>query len=126
MYLLDTHTLIWYSENSPNIKPNTKEIISNKKSIIYLSMFSFWEISIKENLGKIQLSKPIKILYDEAIEAGFLILGFKFQYITELEKLELIHKDPFDRIIIAQAIAENFTIISRDENFNKYPIKTIW
>lgn len=126
MYLLDTHTLIWYSENSPNIRPEIKAIISDKNSIIYLSLFSFWEISIKENLGKIHLSKSIEVLHDEAVEAGFLILDFKFKHISELEKLELIHKDPFDRIIIAQAIAENFTIFTKDENFNKYPVNTSW
>lgn len=125
MYLLDTHTLIWYSEDSPNIKSSTKKIISDNEYDVFLSLFSFWEISIKENLGKIKLSKPIEILYKEAIEAGFYILDFKFNHISELKKLEPHHKDPFDRILIAQAIAKNFTIITKDEFIKSYDVKTI-
>ena len=91
-----------------------------------VSIASFWEITIKTSLGKLIVPEGISGLMDKALSECFKILPIKREHLIVLSTLDLIHRDPFDRIIIAQAIAENMPLVSSDDIFQQYPVKHIW
>jgi PIN domain nuclease of toxin-antitoxin system len=125
MFLLDTHTILWYLKGDKNLSKKVQKIIDSK-SICYYSIISFWEIAIKQSLGKLQLEMSIGFLENYCKKIGFEKIDLKINHIEQIELLPFIHKDPFDRILISQAITENLTILSKDENFEKYPVSVIW
>jgi PIN domain nuclease of toxin-antitoxin system len=126
-YLIDTHTLIWFIEGDTKLSSYAKSIIEDIKLVIVISISSFWELAIKISLGKIKLKSPLTGVMSQTEKLDIKILNIKPEYIYEVEKLPFHHKDPFDRIIISTAIAENIPIISLDDNFDKYSsIKRIW
>jgi PIN domain nuclease of toxin-antitoxin system len=119
-YLIDTHIFIWFVENSPNLPPNIKNLIEDETSEIFISIVSLWEISIKMSIGKLNISTTyvdvIDVLNDNLIE----ILPITFAHTLENTQLPFHHRDPFDRIIAAQAIVENIDFISADAAFDNY------
>lgn len=129
-YLIDTHTLLWFIEGSPQLSQFSKSIIENEDNEIYVSIISLWEISIKTSLNKLSINGDYEgIILD--IEKNIIdILPMTFAHTIQQNKLPHIHKDPFDRMILSQAISENINIISRDEIFDEYlkptTIKRIW
>ena len=123
-YLLDTHTIIWYFENSDELSLESEEIIDNPLNSIYVSAASLWEASIKIGLGKLDVS--LGALLREVENAGFSIMQIESMYLQKLLELPKIHKDPFDRLIIATAMVEEMTLISIDENIQKYDVSWIW
>jgi len=123
-YLLDTHALIWYSEHSGKLSPKAEKIIDDSENTIYVSVVSLWEIAIKVSLGKLEIS--LGDLIDKLGEVGFKVLQIDNSYLRHLLVLSQIHKDPFDRLIIATAQAEGITLITADENIHKYDVKWIW
>ena len=125
-YLLDTHAVIWYLEDLPEIPPKTKKIIKMPENNVYISSVSLWEIAIKMNLNKLQLSLTFDELLDAIQNSDFDILQIENSYLLGLSSLPYIHKDPFDRLIISAALAEDLTIITIDENIQKYDVSWIW
>lgn len=129
-YLLDSHTFLWFSNDAPELSVHAKSIILDASVGIAVSMASFWEISIKNSLGKLRLETGFEALLDVAHKNGFDILHITFDHAAVANKLSFHHRDPFDRMIIAQAIAENMDIIGVDKDFDNYltdkPIKRIW
>ena len=123
-YLLDTHALIWYSEHSGRLPRMTEEIIDNPKNTIYVSAASLWEIAIKVNLGKLDLS--FDNLLGELKSVKFQILPIENIYLKRLLDLPKIHKDPFDRIIITTAQEEDMILLTSDENIHKYDVSWRW
>lgn len=129
-YLIDTHVFIWFVENSPSLPQSVKDLIEDENSDIFISIASLWEISIKNSIGKLPLSRKFEetadVLKDNLIE----ILPITFEHTVENNRLPFYHRDPFDRIIIAQAIVENIDFISGDAVFDNYlngkSIKRIW
>lgn len=120
--LLDTHVLIWYSKGNSMLSKQWIEIIENPLHQKYFSYVSLWEMNIKISLGKLALvaNSSIEIVPEE-IE----ILQPTLSDLNELSKLPMHHRDPFDRMIIAQAISNNFLLMSNDVNFKKYPIDLV-
>jgi PIN domain nuclease of toxin-antitoxin system len=125
-YLLDTHAFLWFINGSIELSPQAKNIIQNTQNTMYLSIASFWEIAIKLNIGKLSIGMSFDELKQEADKNDFRFLSIQFNDIRLLTTLELHHKDPFDRILIAQAIQNNLTMITKDSNFDAYPVKIIW
>ena len=125
-YLLDTHAVIWHFDDSPELSKKAKEIIDNPKNELYISSVSLWETAIKINIGKLDLDFTLDELLAEINDNDFDILQIENEYLQKLSVLPFIHKDPFDRLIIAIALAENLTIITTDENIQKYDVKWIW
>ena len=126
-YLLDTHTFLWFINGDAQLSKNALEAIGNPDSIKYISIASFWEIAIKVNLGKLSLDMPFTDLRQQVTDNGFEILPITFSHTAELISLDLHHRDPFDRIIIAQALNERLILISKDGNFEKYSqLKLLW
>jgi PIN domain nuclease of toxin-antitoxin system len=126
-YLLDTHTFLWFINGDEQISQKAKDAITNPDAIKYISIISFWEIVIKLNLGKLNLDLPFEDLRKQVTLNGFDLLPLTFEHTIELTSLDLHHRDPFDRIIISQALAENLTLISKDGNFEKYSkLRLLW
>lgn len=125
--LIDTHTFLWFIEDNYKLSKNAKEIIENENNRKFLSVASVWELGIKYSLGKIQFAPNFNDFIDEQLVVNnIVLLPIKLTHIKIVAELTLHHKDPFDRLIIAQAIAENLPIISIDNIFDSYPIKKIW
>jgi len=124
-YLLDTHAIIWCIDKQVSkLSPKAREIILNPRNTIYISVASLWEIAIKSNLGKLDLS--VDFLLNELEQSEFGLLQIKNSYLRGLETLPQIHKDPFDRLIISTAQAEGATLLTADENIQEYDIKWAW
>lgn len=121
-YLLDTHVLLWAIFDSGKLSPRIKSLLLNPENTIYVSLISFWEISLKYSLGKLELDD----IMPDAIpgfsrEAGFKTLALSEDDVASFYNLpRLAHKDPFDRLIIWQAINNDLTLISKDEKLSDY------
>ena len=125
-YLLDTHTALWLFEGNDKLPQNTRDIIFDSENEIYVSIVSAWEIAIKVSLNKLDFDGG-SAAFLSAIEANNInLLGVESDYVKMIEKLPFMHKDPFDRLIIATALAEDLTIITIDENIQKYDVGWIW
>jgi len=129
-YLIDTHAFLWFSSGSIELSQKAKEIILDKDNEILISIASLWEISIKTSIGKLEISGEYESIIDDVTGNGIEILPINFAHTVVQNKLPFHHRDPFDRIIIAQAIVENINLISKDEIFDVYlletSIKRIW
>jgi len=127
-YLLDTHVFLWACAEKLSTK--VIEIIQNPQSILFLSCASIWEISIKMSIGKLKiLSEEInfKIFVEDSIKnLGLIELQIQNKHIFTLHELPYIHKDPFDRLLIAQALSEDLTLITSDDYIRRYNIKVVW
>ena len=125
--LLDTHTLLWFISGDDRTSQNARNIIESDSTKLFVSIASLWEIAIKVNIGKLDLHIPFKKLEKEILKNNFNLLPIEFKHTVQLSKLEDIHRDPFDRILISQALVENFTIITKDNAFSQYKgLKTSW
>ena len=125
-YLLDTHTVIWYFEDSPELSQKISGLIDNPEISVYICSVSLWEIALKMNLGKLKLSMSLEELLHNIKTRDFNIIQIEDEYLNNLSKLPYIHKDPFDRMIISSALAEGLTIITADENIQKYDVLWVW
>ena len=120
--LLDTHALIWWLSNNSTFSTEARDAIADPENIVFVSAASAWEIAIKKSFGKLQAPDDLKA----QIEAKrFISLAINIDHTLTVEKFPLHHQDPFDRILIAQAIFENLIIVTRDKKFESYNIKTI-
>ena len=124
--LLDTHTVIWFITNDKSLSANAKKIIEDTSNVCFVSIASLWEISIKYRLGKLELKKTIEIIFDLIEQTGFQILPIFPEHLLTNSQLELHHRDPFDRLMISQAIFENYTIITKDPLFMLYEVDLFW
>jgi PIN domain nuclease of toxin-antitoxin system len=125
-YLLDTHTAIWFFSGDRMISEKAKKIILDTSNVKYLSVSSAWEVAIKLCIGKLEIAGNTADFIKDAETNGFTILPIKTSHLTILETLPMIHRDPFDRLLIATAIAEQMTLITADENTPKYDVLHIW
>ena len=123
--ILDTQILLWFLDNSELLNIDIKNIISDENNVIFLSIVSFWEIVIKLSIDKLKLDVPIERLFEEADRLNIKIVNIQKIHLLTLKNLPYYHKDPFDRLIISQAIAENIKIISADVLFEKYNVDLI-
>jgi PIN domain nuclease of toxin-antitoxin system len=123
--LLDTHTLLWFLENDPQLPDSTRTRIQTSTTV-FVSIVSLWEIAIKTNIGKLSLPIPFTQLQPELIKQNITQLTVTFSDLEIYHGLPLYHRDPFDRILISQAINHSLAFISRDTEFAPYPIQQIW
>ena len=125
--LLDTHAFIWLNDDVSQLSEKVIALCNSGEHEFFLSITSAWEIHIKTQLGKLELAMPIEQLVKKNIEENHIyLLPINLPHIARLEKLPAYHKDPFDRMIIAQAMIENFTIVSIDRAFANYAVPVIW
>ena len=124
--LLDTHALIWFLNGDESISSKAIESIENVKLKKFVSIASVWEVSIKLGLGKLSFEGGTKFLVDLIEQNDFYILHLTTDHTIVYEKLPFVHRDPFDRILIAQAISDKLVIITKDQNIPLYKVKTVW
>jgi len=125
-YLLDTHAFLWFVDGNPMLPLKIRKVIQNPETMKFVSIASLWEIAIKTGKDKLLLTKPFETL-PEYIEVNkFILLPVLPRHLFELKELPHRHGDPFDRLIIAQAITESLTIISADKQFKDYPADVAW
>jgi PIN domain nuclease of toxin-antitoxin system len=127
-YLLDTHSLIWFTEGNPRLPEATKAVIEDIDTVCFVSVASFWEISIKISLGKLKLDMPFVDLENWVVNNRINILPIRFDNIIQLSQLPFHHRDPFDRTLIAQALSEKLTIITitKEKLFEEYGVTRLW
>jgi len=121
-FLLDTHTLIWALENNPTLSTGAREAIVDGKNLVFVSAVSIWEITIKNAIGKL---KTPDNLIEEVELHRFTKLNIDFVHARLAGRLPDIHKDPFDRMLIAQAITEKLILVTRDQTIPKYDVKLL-
>jgi PIN domain nuclease of toxin-antitoxin system len=124
-YLIDTNIFLWYAGKSDLLNADIYDLIIDNKNDIYMSIAAFWEIAIKKSIGKLDVSRSVNDFIYESKLNGFFTLPISDETIAIIESLPFHHKDPFDRMIIAQGIANNFKIITSDISFLKYDVNVI-
>ncbi len=125
-YIIDTQAFIWYAIGDKQLSKAALEVIESD-AIRYVSVASIWEMAIKSSIGKLNFQVTFEELISNQLAInGYEILSLELSHIFQLANLPLIHKDPFDRIMIAQAITENIPIVSIDPHFQNYPVTVIW
>lgn len=125
--LLDTHAFLWWVEDAPGLSRRARTMISDPKSECLLSLASCWEMAIKLSLGKLRLPSALERFIPEQLAANaFGQLEIDFRHVARVATLPFHHRDPFDRLLAAQAIEERCGIVSADPMFRKYGVKRIW
>lgn len=125
--LVDTQAIIWYAENNSALSSSARQAMDDASNPCFVSMASFWEMSIKMNLGKLNVKGlSLDDFMKEVEEHGFSTLEISKAHILNTSALPLHHRDPFDRLIIAQALAEDWHIITSDDAFDAYEVQRIW
>jgi PIN domain nuclease of toxin-antitoxin system len=121
--LLDANSLLWWVTGSPRLSEVARNAIANEASDVSVAVGSLWELTIKRSLGKLEFPHDFEtVLRDEEFE----LLPVTYAHLHALESLPLHHRDPFDRLLIAQAIAENVPVVTNDRFFELYDVETFW
>ncbi|GAB4203068.1 MAG: type II toxin-antitoxin system VapC family toxin [Roseiflexaceae bacterium] len=125
--LLDTHTFIWWDSDPQQLSPRVISLCSDTGNDLFVSAASLWEMQIKQNIGKLNLRISLSdMVHRQQITNNLFVLAIHQDHIFGLENLPNIHKDPFDRILIAQANTEGMLLLSADTIFSSYPVQVIW
>lgn len=124
--LIDTHVLLWWFLDSAKLRKKTRELLADVETPVFVSAASTWEIAIKSKLGRLILpGTPAQYLPDRILRAGLSRLPITIEHTYGVASLPMHHADPFDRILIAQAQCEGFTIVTNDRAFTKYDVRCI-
>lgn len=125
--LLDTNAFLWFITDDTRLFVSGKSAIADSAARVYISPASYWEIAIKISIGKYQLTAPFESFITKGIEGNnFEILPIEPKHTAIVAELPFHHRDPFDRLIIAQAMIENMPIVGSDQQFDNYPVTRIW
>lgn len=129
-YLIDTHTFLWFNLGSLELSQAAKQVIMDENNEIFVSIASLWEISIKTAIGKLEILGNYELIIEDITENNMNILTINFAHTVIQHQLPLYHRDPFDRIIVSQAIAEDMNLVSKDMVFDTYltdkAVKRVW
>jgi PIN domain nuclease of toxin-antitoxin system len=120
--LLDTHVLLWWLDEHPSLSKNAKAAIADGKNIVFVSAVVIWEIRIKQALGKLKIPRNFRKVLDDQ---DFEMLDINAEHAYAVANLPLHHRDPFDRMLVAQAKVEGLTVVTHDKRFKKYKIPLI-
>ncbi len=126
MYLLDTNALLYFLYDSGKLSKKASDVIYRDDEKISVSIVSMWEIAIKSSIGKLEIKSSISKIAETCEKEQFDILSIKPVHLDEIGRLPTIHGDPFDRLIISQAMAENLIIITKDGTIPLYDVKVLW
>ncbi len=126
-YLLDTHRLLWFLSGDEQLSAPARQLIENESNEMFISVASLWEIAIKVSLRKLHLGQPFEKLFPFQLEQNSIeILDISLTHLSTLSRLPFHHRDPFDRLIIAQSFVENLPIIGVDGLFDAYSVQRQW
>ena len=125
--LLDTHTFIWFVTDSPRISVTAKTLIEDEYNRKLLSVASVWEMAIKHSVGKLSFELPFMSFIESQMQQNSMeLLNIKIEHLEVIANLPLYHRDPFDRLIIAQATVEQIPIVGIDKAFDSYSVQRLW
>ena len=125
--LVDTHVFLWWVEGNRALPAKARAALADRENECLISMVSAWELAIKAGLGKLKLALPVKRYVVEHVAAnGFRMLDLRLAHVGRVETLDTHHGDPFDRLLIAQALEEKLAVVTADPVFRKYGVKRIW
>ena len=125
-YLLDTHTLLWWVTRPELLPPSLLDLLDDREHELFLSVASAWELAIKTNAGKLDASKILRELEFGQLKIDLQLLRAELTHVIRAGMLPLHHRDPFDRLMAAQALELGMSIVSRDPVFDLYGVKRIW
>ncbi len=125
--LLDTHTFLWWDSEPSRLSSKALALCQDRANTVLLSVVSVWEMQIKSQLGKLKLSLPLaEVVETQRQTNNVKVMSVTLAHVLALENLPTPHKDPFDRLLIAQANVEGAVLVSDDPIFEEYPVKVIW
>ena len=126
-FLLDTHAFLWFIAGDDKLSPTARELIEEPTNQPLFSAASLWEIAIKVSIGKLSLAQPFATFIPEQLALnGINLLGIELEHTAVVSTLPFHHRDPFDRLLIAQAMVEKMPLISVDHAFGEYAVKVLW
>ena len=123
--LLDTHTFIWWDSDLTQLSPTALSALRDPANEVFLSVVSVWEMAIKSDLGKLTLRLPLADIVTEQRANGIHILPVELTHVLGVVGLPAVHKDPFDRLLAAQAVAEGMDLVTADPVFAHYPVRLV-
>ena len=118
--------MLWFADGDDRLSPIARAAIESRENTIHVSMASWWEIAIKYSLGKLRLDLPLADFMQDRINEGFRVLSIETRHLPALTELPFRHRDPFDRLIICQAMAESMPVCTGDAHFADYDIEVVW
>jgi len=125
--LMDAHSFLWFINGSPQLSARAKTTIEDPAHDKFLSMANIWEMAIKSSLGKLHIAQPFEQFIPHQLQInGFEIFEVEFDHIVKVIHLPFHHRDPFDRLLIAQSLVEQIPVISADSVFDSYSVQRVW
>jgi PIN domain nuclease of toxin-antitoxin system len=124
--LLDTHAFLWFVAGDERLGRKARRVIEDDEAELYLSAVSVWEMAIKSSLGRLRLPAPLTDYLMEKVADGFRILPVEWPHAAAVETLPFHHRDPFDRLLVAQALIEDLTVVTGDAAFRAYGATVLW
>jgi PIN domain nuclease of toxin-antitoxin system len=125
--LLDTHVFLWWISDDPRLSTHARKIITDGENTLFLSAASGWEIAIKAKLGRLKLPEPLETFVPEQMALNAIeSLPIQMSHALHVHTLPLHHRDPFDRLLVAQAQLDNLPILTADSQIALYAIRTVW
>jgi PIN domain nuclease of toxin-antitoxin system len=125
--LLDTHAFLWWVEGTPALGRRARAAVSDPENEVLVSVASCWELAIKLSLGRLRLTRSLERFVPEQLTRnGFVLLGVDFRHVARVADLPFHHRDPFDRLLVAQALQDDLAIVSADRVLRKYGVTVVW
>ena len=125
--LLDTHAFLWWNDARPELSKRAYALLSNPRNTLVLSVVSAWELVLKTQTGKLELPEPPSVYVPTRVaHYGIEMLEVTLRHVLRSESLPLLHRDPFDRLLIAQSLAEEIPILTSDPQIRRYPVEVLW
>jgi PIN domain nuclease of toxin-antitoxin system len=125
--LLDTHSFLWFLSGDDRLSSTARSVITDPQSRVWISAAGLWEIAIKASLGKLKLRQPFDDLIPRQLALNSIdVLNIEFGHLATVERLPFHHRDPFDRLLAAQSLVEDLSIVSLDPAFDAYGVERIW
>lgn len=125
--LLDTHALVWALAEPDRLSPRAREVIADPATVVFVSLASAWELSILEGLDRVRLKVPLAALFTEGLASLRInLLPIRLQHVAGVATLPRHHRDPFDRLLVAAAVAEKLSVVTADKEFRRYGVTVVW
>ena len=118
-YLVDSHALLWSVDETSKLSEAARVVLADADNLVFVSVASLWELSIKINVGKLEAPKDF---FSGVLRSGYDLLSITLEHLREYRSLPLLHRDPFDRIVISQARCEDLTVVTHDSAFEAYEV----